>query len=80
MNPQELLQAISFAFMIVFPNLALMGLGFYLTKTEKINPNFIDTASNMVFHFGLPCLLFFSVIKSEVTIGGLICPLSWQDW
>ncbi|WP_394261727.1 AEC family transporter [Moraxella boevrei] len=69
MNPQELLQAISFAFMIVFPNLALMGLGFYLTKTEKINPNFIDTASNMVFHFGLPCLLFFSVIKSEVTIG-----------
>ncbi|UYZ69650.1 AEC family transporter [Moraxella bovis] len=61
-----MLQAISFAFMIVFPNLALMGLGFYMQKTGKINGNFIDTASKIVFNFGLPCLLFFSVIKSEV--------------
>ncbi|MDO4449347.1 MAG: AEC family transporter [Moraxella sp.] len=61
-----MLQAISFAFMIVFPNLALMGLGFYMKKLGKINANFIDTASNIVFNFGLPCLLFFSVIKSEV--------------
>lgn len=66
MNTQEILQAISFAFMIVFPNLALMGLGFYMQKTGKINGNFIDTASKIVFNFGLPCLLFFSVIKSEV--------------
>ncbi|STZ55902.1 Uncharacterised protein [Moraxella lacunata] len=66
MNPQEILQAINFAFMIVFPNLALMGLGFYMQKTGKINGNFIDTASKIVFNFGLPCLLFFSVIKSEV--------------
>ncbi|AWY21706.1 AEC family transporter [Moraxella bovis] len=61
-----MLQAISFAFMIVFPNLALMGLGFYMRKSGKINSNFIDTASKIVFNFGLPCLLFFSVIKSEV--------------
>lgn len=66
MNPQEILHAINFAFMIVFPNLALMGLGFYLQKTGKINGNFIDTASKIVFNFGLPCLLFFSVIKSNV--------------
>lgn len=66
MNSQEILQAISFAFMIVFPNLALMGLGFYMRKSGKINSNFIDTASKIVFNFGLPCLLFFSVIKSEV--------------
>ncbi|WFF39698.1 AEC family transporter [Moraxella nasibovis] len=61
-----MLQAVSFAFMIVFPNLALMGLGFYMQKSGKINTTFIDTASNIVFNFGLPCLLFFSVIKSEV--------------
>ncbi|OPH37636.1 AEC family transporter [Moraxella lacunata] len=61
-----MLHAINFAFMIVFPNLALMGLGFYLQKTGKINGNFIDTASKIVFNFGLPCLLFFSVIKSNV--------------
>ncbi|WP_066803666.1 AEC family transporter [Moraxella oblonga] len=64
-----MLQAISFAFMIVFPNLALMGLGFYMKKSDKIDTHFIDTASNIVFNFGLPCLLFFSVVKSEVNIG-----------
>lgn len=66
MNAQALFDAISFAFMIVFPNLALMGLGFYLQRTGKIDTNFIDTASKIVFNFGLPCLLFFSVIKSDV--------------
>lgn len=66
MNTQEILQAINFAFMIVFPNLALMGLGFYLKWADKINGNFIDLASKIVFNFGLPCLLFFSVVKSDV--------------
>ncbi|MDO4441861.1 MAG: AEC family transporter [Moraxella sp.] len=61
-----MLHAISFAFMIVFPNLALMGLGFYLRRAGKIGGSFVDTASSVVFNFGLPCLLFFSVIKSEV--------------
>ena len=66
MNIQEILQAINFAFIIVFPNLALMGLGFYMKRAGKIDGNFIDIASKIVFNFGLPCLLFFSVIKSEV--------------
>lgn len=66
MNVQEILQAINFAFMIAFPNLALMGLGFYMKRAGKIDGDFIDTASKIVFNFGLPCLLFFSVIKSEV--------------
>lgn len=61
-----MLDAISFALMIVSPNLALMGLGFYLQKMGKINTHFIDTASNIVFNFALPCLLFFSVIKNNV--------------
>lgn len=58
MNIQEILQAINFAFMIVFPNLALMGLGFYMKRAGKIDGDFIDTASKIVFNFGLPCLLF----------------------
>ncbi|WII96227.1 AEC family transporter [Moraxella haemolytica] len=61
-----MLQAASFAFMIVFPNLVLMGLGFYMKRAGKIDGDFIDAASKIVFNFGLPCLLFFSVIKSEV--------------
>lgn len=66
MSSQEILQAISFAFMIVFPNLALMGLGFFMKNKSLINDNFVDIASKLVFNFGLPCLLFFSVIKSNV--------------
>ncbi|OOR87148.1 malonate transporter [Moraxella caviae] len=61
-----MLDAIAFAFMIVFPNLALMGLGFFMQRKSLINKNFIDVASKVVFNFCLPCLLFFSVIKSQV--------------
>ncbi|MDO5651295.1 MAG: AEC family transporter [Moraxella sp.] len=59
-------EAISFAFMIVFPNLALMGLGFFMQKNGTVNTNFIDVASKIVFNFCLPCLLFFSVLKSDI--------------
>lgn len=66
MNGQEIWQAVSFAFMIVFPNLALMAIGFMMKRGGAIDGNFIDTASKIVFNFGLPCLLFLSVIKSDV--------------
>lgn len=69
MNHTELLGAIGFAFMIVFPNLALMGLGFFMQRKNIIDTNFVDVASKLVFNFGLPCLLFFSVIKSNVHYG-----------
>ena len=69
MNTADLLDAISFAFVIVFPNLALMGLGFLMRQKAVIDGHFIDVASKLVFNFGLPCLLFFSVIKSDVSYG-----------
>ena len=58
MNNTELLGAIGFAFTIVFPNLALMGLGFFMQRKNTIDTNFVDVASKLVFNFGLPCLLF----------------------
>jgi malonate transporter len=76
MNAQAILDAISFAFMIVFPNLALMGIGFFMQKRSVIDLNFIDVASKIVFNVGLPCLLFFSVVKSHVNYGDQISLLT----
>ena len=66
MTQSALMQALAFAFAIVFPNLALMGLGFLMRKKSWLDTSFIDVASKLVFNFALPCLLFLSVIKSDV--------------
>lgn len=58
--------AIFFAITIVLPNLALMGLGFFMQRRGEIGQVFIDQASKMVFNYALPCLLFFSVADSDV--------------
>lgn len=61
-----MIDAIVFALNIVLPNLILMGLGFFMYKQGQISKAFIDQASKLVFNYALPCLLFFSVIKSKV--------------
>lgn len=66
MTQSALMQALAFAFAIVFPNLALMGLGFLMRKKSWLDTSFVDVASKLVFNFALPCLLFLSVIKSDV--------------
>ena len=62
-------EAIIFAITIVFPNLFLMALGFFMQKKGEVSPVFIDQASSFVFKYCLPCLLFFSVVDSEVDYG-----------
>lgn len=59
-------EAIVFAITIVFPNLFLMALGVFMQKKGAVSPTFIDQASNFVFTYCLPCLLFFSVVDSDV--------------
>lgn len=54
-----MLSAVIFAATITLPNLILMALGNYLQKSHAIDTNFINTASNIVFNYCLPCLLFF---------------------
>lgn len=61
-----MIEAILFAITIVLPNLALMGLGFFMQKNGQASKAFIDQASSFVFNYCLPCLLFFSVVDSEV--------------
>ena len=58
--------AIIFAITIVLPNLVLMGLGFFMQRRGEASQAFIDQASRFVFNYCLPCLLFFSVVDSEV--------------
>lgn len=59
-------EAIIFAITIVFPNLFLMALGVFMQKKGTVGPTFIDQASSFVFTYCLPCLLFFSVVDSDV--------------
>ena len=61
-----MINAIVFAITIVLPNLALMGLGFFMQRRGEASQTFIDQASSFVFNYCLPCLLFFSVVDSDV--------------
>jgi malonate transporter len=64
-----MIEAIVFAITIVLPNLALMGLGFFMQRRGQASKAFIDQASSFVFNYCLPALLFFSVVDSEVDYG-----------
>lgn len=61
-----MIDAIVFAITIVLPNLALMWLGFFMQRRGEAGQTFIDQASSFVFNYCLPCLLFFSVVDSDV--------------
>ena len=61
-----MIEAILFAITIVMPNLFLMGLGFFMQRRGEASQAFINQASNFVFNYCLPCLLFFSVVDSDV--------------
>ncbi|MGP5549592.1 AEC family transporter [Psychrobacter namhaensis] len=64
-----MIEAIIFAITIVLPNLALMGLGFFMQRHGQASKIFIDQSSSFVFNYCLPCLLFFSVVDSDVDYG-----------
>lgn len=58
--------ALLFALQITLPNILLMILGFIMQKKQTVNQNFVEIASDMVFSYCLPCLLFFSILKSDI--------------
>lgn len=63
-----MIDAIVFALSIVVPNLALMGLGFFMRRQGQLSKPFIDEASKLVFNYALPSLLFFSILGSDVDL------------
>ncbi len=59
-------ESIVFAITIILPILALLGLGYFMQVKGQASQTFIDEASNFVFNYCLPALLFFSVLDSDV--------------
>lgn len=64
----SIMAATSFAISITLPNLLLMGLGAFMQYRGQTSKDFIHHASFLVFNYCLPCLLFFSVLNSQVNI------------
>lgn len=71
-----MIDAIVFALSIVVPNLALMGLGFFMRRKGQLSKPFIDEASKLVFNYALPSLLFFSILGSDVDLSQQVNLLS----
>lgn len=46
-----------------------MAIGFYIKQKAIVDSHFVAMASDFVFKFALPCLLFFSVLKSTINVG-----------
>lgn len=61
-----MIESIVFALSIILPILALLGLGYFMQLKGQASQTFIDQASNFVFNYCLPALIFFSVLDSGV--------------
>ncbi len=61
-----MLEALLFSMQVTLPNVALMALGWWLKRTSQIDNHFCEQASQLVFNYSLPCLLFFSLLKTNV--------------
>ncbi|WP_107688609.1 AEC family transporter [Neisseria wadsworthii] len=58
--------AFLFALGVTLPNFLLLVFGWYLRRSGQIDVHFCAQASKLVFRYGLPCVLFVSLMKSEV--------------
>ena len=56
----------SFALDVIGPVIVLIDFGYSLFKFKKINDDFVDTASRLVFNFALPALLFSTISTSDI--------------
>lgn len=54
-----------FSIAVILPIIAIMALGWRLAQRGVMENNTVATMNHIVFHYALPCLLFFSVIKSK---------------
>lgn len=54
-----------FSTAVILPIIAIMALGWRLAQRGILENNTVATMNHIVFHYALPSLLFFSVIKSK---------------
>jgi predicted permease len=60
--------ALQFAFSVTAPVFLIVFLGLFLKRTQRINDEFIDIASKLVFNICLPILLFLAIVNSQVDL------------
>lgn len=60
------LAAIAFAMKVTLPNVLLLLLGKVLRVQKQITPEFCAQASDVVYRFGLPLLLFINLINIQI--------------
>ena len=62
---QSLLEATQFSLSVTLPNLLLLGLGLWLRFRRQVDNTFCAQASNLIFNWSLPLLMFFSIVGSD---------------
>lgn len=66
---QNFLEAVIFAVNVTLPSTLLLGFGIWLRRIAAIDGRFIAQASRLVYHYGLPCLLFAHLAETPVRYG-----------
>lgn len=66
---QNFTDAVLFAINVTLPSTLLLGFGIFLRRAAQINEHFIAQASKLVYHYGLPCLLFANLAESNINYG-----------
>lgn len=63
------LEALVFAVNVTLPSTLLLGFGIWLRRAAKIDAGFTAQAANLVYRYGLPCLLFANLAESPINYG-----------
>lgn len=62
-----------FSLNIVLPILAIIVLGRWMSARGVMTRAFVDGANHLLYYYAIPCLIFFGVVRSTVSIGS-----SWR--
>ncbi|MDO4777087.1 MAG: AEC family transporter [Cardiobacteriaceae bacterium] len=58
-----------FSLNIVLPILAIIILGKWMSDRGAMSRAFIDGANHLLYFYAIPCLIFFGIVKSDVSMG-----------
>ncbi|WP_437881694.1 AEC family transporter [Pseudomonas sp. LRF_L74] len=80
---------------ITLPVFAMLFLGVFLKRVGMIDPNFIHTATNLVFNVSMPVMLFLAILHADLdtslqpgvlgyfvmaTLAGFLLAWGWAIW
>lgn len=61
-------QGIRFSANIILPLVAMLWIGRWLCHSGQISCAFIDDSNGLIYRYGIPGLLFFGIVRSDVSI------------